>query len=171
MKVLVVSDNHGDRDVLVDLINTYEGKVDKFFHCGDSELEATDSVWNTMLTVRGNCDYDPAYPDTRVTKVGSETILQVHGHLHDVKFTMNTLLYTAKEVGANFAFFGHTHELAVEYVDGILFLNPGSIRLPRGQYASIKTYAIVETTPEEIDVTYYDPTHKPVGGLNFKFNR
>lgn len=32
MKVLVVSDNHGDRDVLVNLINTYEGKVDKFMN-------------------------------------------------------------------------------------------------------------------------------------------
>ena len=28
MKILVVSDNHGDRDCLVDLVNHYEGQVD-----------------------------------------------------------------------------------------------------------------------------------------------
>lgn len=40
MKILVVSDNHGDRDCLVDLVNHYEGQVDALFHCGDSELIA-----------------------------------------------------------------------------------------------------------------------------------
>lgn len=32
MKILVVSDNHGDRDCLVDLVNHYEGQVDALFH-------------------------------------------------------------------------------------------------------------------------------------------
>ncbi|XUP00359.1 hypothetical protein AGMB00912_01958 [Lactiplantibacillus argentoratensis] len=31
MKCLVVSDSHGDRDVLVRLLHEYRGKVDTFF--------------------------------------------------------------------------------------------------------------------------------------------
>lgn len=31
MKFIVVSDNHGDREVLVDLVHFYEGKVTAFF--------------------------------------------------------------------------------------------------------------------------------------------
>ncbi|MGX7417473.1 metallophosphoesterase [Carnobacterium gallinarum] len=171
MKVLVVSDNHGDRDVLVDLIQTYQGKVNQMFHCGDSELPSDDPIWEQMLSIRGNCDYDSAFPTSRVTKVDGETVLTVHGHLHDVKFTMDTLIYAAKEVGASFAFFGHTHELGVEMVDSILLLNPGSISLPRGRFSGTKTYAIIETTPELIQVTYYDRSHQPVDGLHFDFKR
>lgn len=171
MKVLVVSDNHGDREILVDLIQHYEGKVDQMFHCGDSELPADDTVWEKMLSVRGNCDYDAAFPNSRVSQVAGETIVTVHGHLHDVKFTMNTLLYTAKEAEAGFAFFGHTHELGVELVDSILLLNPGSISLPRGRYSDTPTYAIVEANTEQIQVAYYTREHQVVPELTVEFRR
>ena len=52
MKILVVSDNHGDRDCLVDLVNHYEGQVDALFHCGDSELEPTDELWQKLIVVK-----------------------------------------------------------------------------------------------------------------------
>ncbi|TFI61305.1 YfcE family phosphodiesterase [Carnobacterium divergens] len=170
MLILVVSDNHGDRDVLVDLVETYQGKVDGMFHCGDSELEATDTIWKNFYVVRGNCDYDDAFPTTVETEIKGEKIFMTHGHLHEVKFTMNTLLLAAKEAKAQFAFFGHTHELGVEVVDDVLLLNPGSIRLPRGKYP-IKTYAMIETTPEKITVNYYDETHKVVSELAREFKR
>ena len=38
MRYLVVSDNHGDREILVKLLDKYHANVDYFFHCGDSEL-------------------------------------------------------------------------------------------------------------------------------------
>lgn len=37
---LVVSDNHGDREILVSLRQAL--KPDAVFHCGDSEMEAAD---------------------------------------------------------------------------------------------------------------------------------
>ena len=42
MKYLIVSDNHGDRQILVDLLAEFSGKVDTFIHCGDSELQPSD---------------------------------------------------------------------------------------------------------------------------------
>lgn len=170
MKVLVVSDSHGDRDILVELINRYKGKVDAMIHCGDSELATTDSVWEEMMSVKGNMDFDEPYLPSRVEEIDGERILWVHGHLHDVKNSMQTLLTAAKEAQAKLAFFGHTHELGVEMVDGIVLLNPGSILLPRGAYP-LKTYAIVEASKEAVKVTYYDRKNHPIGELEQTFSR
>ena len=35
MLYLIVSDSHGDRDILCKLVKNYTGKVDAMFHCGD----------------------------------------------------------------------------------------------------------------------------------------
>ena len=42
MLYLIVSDSHGDRDILCKLVKNYTGKVDAMFHCGDSELKSDD---------------------------------------------------------------------------------------------------------------------------------
>ncbi len=39
MKIVVVSDNHGDREIIQKIVDHYEGKVDGIFHCGDSEFK------------------------------------------------------------------------------------------------------------------------------------
>lgn len=173
MKILVVSDSHGDRNVLVELIKEHEKKVDQMLHCGDSELEANDEVWNTMLSVKGNTDYDSNYPVTRIVEVEKERVFMAHGHLHDVKFSMKKMLYEAESADAGFAFFGHTHKLGAELdeASGILLLNPGSIAQPRGRY-NIKTYAIVEANDQMIHVDFYDrTTHHPLEGFSHTFDR
>ncbi len=170
LKYLVVSDSHGDRDILVDLINYYESQVDGLFHCGDSELEQDDPVWRKMLTVKGNCDYSPGFKTVQVVKKEGDTIYMTHGHLFNVRFGLTQLAKAAKEQKANIALFGHTHELGVKWQDGILFLNPGSISQPRGQYQE-KTYAIIESTDKEYFVKFYDRSKKKVPGLDFTFKK
>ena len=170
MKLLVVSDSHGDRDILVELIKKYRGQVDAMIHCGDSELAETDAIWQDMMPVKGNMDFDQDYPPVRTAEIDHERIIWVHGHLHDVKNSMQTLVLTAKEAQAKFAFFGHTHELGVEMIDGVLVLNPGSILLPRGAH-KIKTYAIVETTKDTIQVTYFNRLYQPIEELKRSFTR
>ena len=44
--IIVMSDSHGERDIVVDIKKRYQGKVDAIFHNGDSELESSDSVWD-----------------------------------------------------------------------------------------------------------------------------
>lgn len=168
MKVLVVSDNHGDRDVLVDLVARYRGEVDGMFHCGDSELEPTDSLWEDLIVVRGNCDYDSRFELQQVRKIGDDTIFMVHGHHANVRFSLNELVNQAKNVGATIALYGHTHELGAEMNAGLLVLNPGSIRLPRGKYP-LKTYAIIESTADHYAVSYYDQDHTHLPELGYTF--
>lgn len=170
MKYLVVSDNHGDRDVLVDLADTYRGKVDKMFHCGDSELAPTDLLWNDFIVVTGNCDYDPEFPNAIVEECGTDTIFMTHGHLANVRMGLTTLALQAEKVNANIVLFGHTHEIGCEVRANVLYLNPGSIRLPRGPI-QLKSYAIIESTVDQFVIQYYGRDHQPFKELRFIFNR
>lgn len=170
MNYLVVSDNHGDRDVLVDLASTYRGKVDKMFHCGDSELDPNDGLWNDFIVVKGNCDYDPAFPDKIVEKVGSDTVFMTHGHLANVRSGLTTLALQAEQSKATIVLFGHTHEIGCEVRANVLYLNPGSISLPRGPI-QLKSYAIIESTPDQFTVQYYGRDHQPFKELHFVFNK
>lgn len=169
MRVLVVSDSHGDREILVELIERYKDKVDQLFHCGDSELEETDSVWDSMTSVRGNMDYSDEYALTQVTDVKNERIFVAHGHRFDVNYTLQELVYAAKEEKADYAFFGHTHQAVVENIDNIVVLNPGSISQPRGHY-QVPTFAIVESDEFQVKVTYYNREHKTIEELSCQFS-
>lgn len=170
MKYLVVSDNHGDRDCLVDLADYYRGKVDCMFHCGDSELEPTDSLWDDFVVVTGNCDYDERFLKEQLVKTDEDRILMTHGHLYNVRQTLSNLVYRAQELSASIVLFGHTHELGVEMIEEVLVLNPGSISLPRGQYM-IKTYAIIENLADSYQVSYYRDNHEKLSHLTVSFTK
>ncbi|MFD1421369.1 metallophosphoesterase [Lactiplantibacillus songbeiensis] len=171
MKCLVVSDSHGDRDILVRLLKAYQGKVDAFFHCGDSELQHDDPVFNEMAVVQGNMDFDDQLPDAVTKTVAGVTVYMTHGHLVGVNLSLDHLLANAQQQHAQLAFFGHTHQLGVERHAGTLLLNPGSISYPRGEFTRIGgTYAIVDTDGQTFDVQYYDRSMAPVPELSFHFD-
>ena len=175
MKYLVVSDSHGDKAILQKLITAYAGKVDLMLHCGDSELPATDEVFKYFKVVRGNCDYDLELQDEQFFDRGQDKILLVHGHLLGVGFGLGGLQAKMEELGANMAFFGHTHQLGGEVINGKFILNPGSISYPRGKFTALGgTFAIVETFASEngkrIEVQYYDRKLNAVPELQVTFN-
>lgn len=170
MKYLVVSDNHGNREVLEELFNHYRGKVDLMIHCGDSELPSEDSLWEGVQKVTGNCDYDSGYPRTLTIETPLDRIFVTHGHLYDVRFGVHTLSLKAAEEGANLVLFGHTHQIACEQVDHCLFLNPGSIEQPRGDIQE-KSYCIIESTADVFHVQYYQKNFKPIRTLAFTFKK
>lgn len=170
MNYLVVSDNHGDRDVLVDLVDSYRGKVDRMFHCGDSELEPNDVLWNDLIVVKGNCDYDPEFPNTIVEKAGTDTIFMTHGHLANVRSGLTSLALQGEKANATIVLFGHTHEIGCEVRANTLYLNPGSISQPRGPI-QLKSYAIIESTEDQFEVQYYGRDHQPIKELHFVFHR
>lgn len=170
MKYLVVSDNHGDREVLVDLVNKYRGDVDRMFHCGDSELEPNDELWEDFLVVKGNCDYYGEFPETVVEKTIEDIVFMTHGHLANIRFELATLGSMAHENNATIALFGHTHEIGCEMREKVLFLNPGSIRLPRGPL-QFESYVIIESTPDDYLVQYYTRDHQPIHKLRFVFKK
>lgn len=155
VKILVVSDSHGARQALLRLKEQYEHEVDAMIHCGDSELQSNDQALQNFIYVKGNCDFDAQFSNESVRDFGGYRFFITHGHLYNVRMTLQNLSYKAEEVGANIVLFGHTHYVGSELgTDHVLYVNPGSILLPRGRKE--KTYAILDLKEKEVVVNIYD---------------
>ena len=152
LKLLVMSDTHGDAEVIKRVRDQHQN-IDAIIHCGDSELPYDHPYLENIIKVRGNCDRDTRFPDEQVFEIGGLTVFVAHGHLLNVKSTTMNLYYRSKEVGADVAFFGHSHLLGAELVDQILFVNPGSLLKPRG--IPDKSYAVVGFESSKWTVTGY----------------
>lgn len=158
VKLLVMSDSHGDRAVVEDIKSYYHGKVDAIFHNGDSEIPSTDPVWEGISVVTGNCDYDSGYPKNQIVELGGVRIAQTHGHLYSINFTWQKLDYWAQEMDADICLYGHLHIPDATKRGKTLFLNPGSVSQPRGLIREC-LYALITITDSQFHVAYYDRNH------------
>lgn len=153
MKLVVVSDTHGSTEHLAAIRERY--KEARFFHCGDACYPIAEEP--EFVYVKGNCDHDRTMPEERIMEQDGLVILQTHGDAYGVKQTGMRLRYKALEVGANLVLFGHTHVPTCVQDDGILFLNPGSMRLPRSY--PIATYAVLNGKKDgaciTVEVTFH----------------
>lgn len=172
MKALIVSDNHGDEDILRQLVANFANRVDVLIHCGDSELTPTNPVMQHFVAVKGNNDWNADYPLNQVVDCQNEKIFVTHGHRYQVNYSLTPLMLKGEEQQADIVCYGHTHQLATTMNTGTLFINPGSISLPRGEYARLGgTFAVAEATAQSFVVRYYDRDLKPVPELHFEFKR
>ncbi|MBD7908017.1 metallophosphoesterase [Sporosarcina gallistercoris] len=153
MKLIVMSDSHGDLET-IEAIRSRESDADAVFHCGDSELAVDAEILQGMEIVQGNCDWNAGFPESVVAEVDGQKVLMVHGHQHGVKESLMQLKYAAEQVGASIALFGHSHLYGAELQDGVLYVNPGSTLLPRGE--RVATYAVIEQD-DSLKVTFRSP--------------
>jgi putative phosphoesterase len=115
-------------------------------HTGDFTTEhvlaAFESEAVSFAGVAGNRDSEAVrsrLPETRSLCWGSQTLLVVHGHRHD----STALSMLARQEEADLAIVGHTHRPAIEYVDGLPVVNPGSYADPRQfdpAYATLRQF-------------------------------
>ncbi len=169
-KILVMSDSHGDRKVVETLKDYYLDKVDAIFHNGDSELDASDPVWDGIQVVNGNCDYFGGYPDRLVTQLGELTIAQTHGHLYGINYGWQKLDYWAQEEKADICLYGHLHVPDAEARGKTLFVNPGSVSQPRGIIRE-KLYALITVTDSQYKVEFFTLNHQIYSSLTKEFSR
>ena len=151
MKVILVSDSHGDRACLDWLRRTYP-EADAFVHCGDLQIPSEEV--KDFLCVRGNTDFDPSYPWKRIEEFEGHKVLICHGHAYIDPFDPSDplgLVNAAKRAGCGTVFFGHTHVTCdIEY-GGVRLLNPGSIRRPKDFRFPYPTYMVLDITEEGIE--------------------
>lgn len=131
MKILVVSDSHRDIKYLYNVI-VYE-KPTHIFFTGDHSDDIIDMQYAfeniKFYITRGNCDYyDNVTKDiieVELENIGK--IILTHGHLFNVKSTMNDIYKFGFQNNANLVIFGHTHIQHKSEFKNIIFLNPGAI--------------------------------------------
>ncbi len=137
MRILVVSDTHGDIRNLAEVIRI-NSTAEVVIHCGDGadELEEAKRMFpdRMFISVRGNCDFCTQSPYTETIILEGKKIFVTHGHLYSVKSDLLKLSLGAKENGADVVLFGHTHMPLELYQSGVYYLNPGSLRGYGGSY-------------------------------------
>lgn len=135
MRVLVLSDSHGDVYKLRRAIDS-QPTAGLIVFLGDGEYDI-DSVECRVpiIKVRGNCDFGSCLPLNFIDEVCGKRIYCTHGFKESVKYTRENLINVAQSHGAHIALYGHTHVPVTDYVDGLYLVNPGSVR--DGSYAVI----------------------------------
>jgi putative phosphoesterase len=148
MRVLVISDTHGDQHSLRRVIDS-QPKAKIIFHLGDGAREAEaladEYPEREFCAVRGNCDFGySTYPDTDIKIVNNRKIFYTHGHRYEVKNDLYRIVCAARERQADILLFGHTHQPLCEYQDGLYIFNPGSLS------AFCPSYGYIDITPSGI---------------------
>lgn len=138
MKIVVVSDSHGDFLRLGRIIER-EKPFDMLIHCGDGALDPVraglpDGV--TLVRVAGNMDrYNPVDLEEQiVVEAEGYKILVVHGDRYSVKGGVLELKSFFAGSSYDAVFFGHTHIKFYEPGKPV-FLNPGPAN--KGCYAVV----------------------------------
>ncbi len=149
MKFLIFSDIHGDASSARFIARKYdEVKPDKIIILGDilyhgprndlpenyypkEVIKELNALGDHIIAVRGNCEAEvdqmvlsfPCLSETGTIFADGNTLFLTHGHIYSRE----------KRPGSGYTHFlsGHTHINVLEKEGGIVFLNPGSISIPK----------------------------------------
>lgn len=163
LELIIVSDNHGQIASLEKVLSA-QPKADYYFHCGDSNIKPDHPVMNRFITVKGNTDFGCDYPETQTKKLANNQLVWVtHGHRQYVRFAATELVESLNSLSEkpDFVFYGHTHRSNTEFIDGILYINPGSVFEPRDELPP--SYVKLTITEDEYLIELNEASsHQPI---------
>lgn len=130
MKLLIVSDSHGDWRALRRVAE--EERPDAVLHLGDllSDAQKLSIVCPEIPVeaVAGNCDgFFPKEPAERILSYEGVRFLLTHGHAYGAKSGSAHLALAGRNAGVDAVLFGHTHQAEIQRTaDGLWLVNPGT---------------------------------------------
>ena len=132
MRILVFSDSHSGLSYMRRCCQAL--KPDGIIHLGDyyddAEVIRDENPRANVWLLPGNCDRYRApldAPEIMISTIGGVRFYLTHGHKHNVKATLLSLIRDARAANAGVVLYGHTHEAYVdELEDGLRIMNPGS---------------------------------------------
>lgn len=133
MKILIVSDTHFGQKNMDKIVPFIKEEIDLIIHAGDNfrdSIYLKEKTGKAVMAVAGNCDYENVEEELEFEVDGLKFFL-THGHRYGVKYGLDTLASKARDIGADIAIFGHTHEKVDAIRGGVRLINPGSLSLPR----------------------------------------
>ena len=165
-RLLLVSDSHGCRQILEELIRKYGKECHALIFCGDGagdlayilSLSKTNKAFQEALPpviafARGNGDpstypvnvhFSLNIPNSQTITVNNQKILIVHGHREGVDFGLENLGLEMQLSECKLAFYGHTHIAREDRIQDYQIVNPGSCARPRGGQPAGFAIATVE---------------------------
>lgn len=168
MKIMAVSDIHGSIGAARKIIRVMEEKgADRLLILGDilyhgprndlpsdyapkEVIAALNGIKEKILAVRGNCDTEvdqmvlefPIMADYMLIQSEDLTVFATHGHKINRDKDMPYLTE-----GSVFLY-GHTHVTEDVTENGIRFMNPGSLPIPKA--GSVPSYIMIENGRAEL---------------------
>lgn len=150
MKLMIASDIHGSALYCGQLLEAYKREgADKLLILGDilyhgprNDLPAEyapkqviamlNPLRERLMCVRGNCEAEvdqmvlpfPVMADYAVMPVGKRLMYVTHGHVHNSS-------HLPPMMSGDILLHGHTHIPAREFLPGHVYLNPGSVSIPK----------------------------------------
>ncbi len=156
MKVLVVSDTHGNFNKLQSVIEKNKNYVDILLHLGDgaSEYLKLKGIYKNlnMFMVKGNCDF-VGLPDHKVLNLEGVNMFACHGDAFNVKSGLEDYIRFGENLNYDIIAYGHTHKRFIQYNEKLCILNPGSLTLPR---ESCPGYAIISIENKTVKAEFID---------------
>ncbi|MDF2821725.1 MAG: yfcE2 [Clostridiales bacterium] len=174
MRLLIISDIHGSKFYLDKILHIYrKGNFNKLVILGDilyhgprndlpksynpkDVIVSLNSIKDDILAIRGNCDAEvdqmvldfPIMADYSTILYDGRIIYLTHGHVY------NEDKLPPLRAG-DILMYGHTHVPMIKEKEGNIFINPGSISIPKSEFGN--TYAeldgnliTIKTLNEEI---------------------
>ena len=132
MKIGVISDTHR-MNRFIDKTIPYLKECDLIIHAGDNFI---DSKYIHKMT--------------GVSMMAVKNIFVCHGDKYGVKYGLEQLHEKAKNICADIVIFGHTHTPVIKEKNNILYINPGSISLPRG--VNYRSFVILEISSDNVSI-------------------
>ncbi len=139
MKLIVCSDSHGNFRGLQELIDREHPEMVLFLGDGERDWTMVDIPRNTSFyAVSGNCDFLAMEPAERSFSLGDIKVFMTHGHRYGVKQDLHGLSIRVKEFPAELVLYGHTHQPQIDFIDGAMYVCPGSMGYHEERYAVIE---------------------------------
>jgi len=154
-KLILLSDNHGDSQVMIDILKKEE--YDVSVHLGDSQLSEDFMKKNFTYYVQGN--HDTYLPKDQLFEIEGNKIIIGHGHYFfgafDIMHPEKSAAKFAEANGANIVIFGHSHKPCNKKINNIICVNPGSCALPRNPEG--KSYALmtIDNNDVSVEIKYF----------------
>lgn len=176
MKYLIISDIHGSFKYLELAIKAFNDftceKIiclgDVLYHGPRNDLpeeyspkrciELLNNYKDIITCVKGNCDAEVdqmvlnfEIKEPHFVKLNGYLVYLTHGHHLDLV-----------PEAADIVFHGHDHISAIEYIDNVLMVDPGSISIPKGD--KVNSFGIMDNDT----ITIYDFNYKIKHQINLK---
>lgn len=142
MKILIISDTHGNNRVIEELVKKYPN-MDKYLHAGD--IEGDDQSIAPFDAVKGNCDHFSSLPPQRIIPTPMGYLCMRHEPYLPASIK--------KEYDVKIFVHGHTHRRRFVREGNVYIINPGAISFSRDGFDL--SYAIVTITEEIVQVDFH----------------
>jgi len=171
MLIGLISDTHipeRAEEIPIAILEAFKD-VELIIHGGDlTSIEVKEELEKIapVLAVQGNMDrvYNIDLPKSLTKTIEGVKIGVNHGEVYPRGDTQQ-LYYIAKELGVKVLISGHSHQAAIEQVDDVLLLNPGSPTAPR---LTDPTVMLMKVKKGEVNVEVKKIGAPVCSALNFK---